>query len=110
MSEEITFMARYPAIHFLTDFNLAAIVTYQTHGTIPVFVDPRTETAFPPQVLQAYLAFYKGLPGWESILSDYGISGAVLSLTNQTIIQRFHALPGWYPAFTGPTAIIFLRQ
>ncbi len=115
MAEEINFMKQYPSIHFLTHFNLAAIVAYETRGEVPVFVDPRTETAFPPEILQAYLQFHYGLPGWQELLTDYDIGGVVLPLPghdpeNDAILQRFHAMPGWYAAFTGPTAIVFLRQ
>lgn len=115
MPEEIAFMAQHPQRRFLMHFNLAAIVAYETRGRIPVFVDPRTETAFPPEVLEAYLAFHTGAPGWEAMLGDYGIGGVVLPLPgsdpeNDMIIRRFRAFPGWYAAFSGPAAIIFLRQ
>lgn len=114
LREEIAFMQSHPT-RYLTHFNLASIVTYETRGQIPVFVDPRTETAFPPEVLQAYLTFQKSLPGWEQVLETYNIGGVVLPLPghdaeNDAITAHLHALPGWFPAFTGPTAIIFLRQ
>ncbi len=115
MAEEIAFMNANPAVRYLPHFNLASIITYDTHGKIPVFIDPRTETAFPPEVLRDYLLFQKGLPGWENILSKYNISGIVMPLPgkdaeNDAITKRLHALPGWYEAFSGPTATIFLRQ
>lgn len=115
MAPEIAFMEKYPHTRFLTHFNLASIVEYETRGGVPVFVDPRTETAFPPVILQAYLEFHEGTPGWEHILSDYGIGGVVLPLPGQSpendrIISRFQNLPSWQPAFTGPTAIIYLRH
>jgi hypothetical protein len=116
MREEISFMqTAAPGIRYLVHFNLASIVTYETQGKIPIFVDPRTETAFPPEILKEYLLFQTGAPGWEEVLRKYAINGVVLPLPgddpqNNAILQRFHALPGWYEAFKGSTAIVFLRQ
>ncbi len=93
----------------LTDFNLAAILEYTTRGRIPVFVDPRTETAFPPQILHDYSTIVVGMPGWEGILDHYGVGGILISNTNAPLIDRFINKKGWRDAFTGPNAHLFLR-
>ncbi|MBY0407464.1 MAG: hypothetical protein K2Q01_07210, partial [Rickettsiales bacterium] len=115
-----------PDTRFLTHFNLASIVTYHTKGRIPVFIDPRTETAYPPEVMQAYLAFHRATSGWQDMLNTYHITGVVLAqpqespqfsklrsaaeAQNAGLIARFEQLPGWQKAFTGPYAVIFLRS
>jgi hypothetical protein len=101
----------YPDMRLLIDFNLGAIVAYQTRGEIPVFVDPRTETAFPSQVLQDYLRFYKGLDGWESLFDQYGIGGVMLRNDDEDgLLERFRDKNGWRLAFEGPTATLFVRE
>lgn len=112
LAPELDFISQnYPGMRLLIDFNLGAIVAYQTRGEVPVFVDPRTETAFPPQVLHDYLRFFKAMDGWEDMFERYGIGGALIRNDDTDgLLERFRGKAGWHAAFEGPTATVFIRQ
>ena len=93
----------------LTDFDLAALLVYTTHGEIPVFVDPRTETAFPTQILTDYTRFLFAQTGWEAMLDDYKLDGVLISNANTMLIDRFLRKKDWNDAFTGPRCHLFIR-
>lgn len=112
MKTELDFIAaHYPKTRFLIDFDVAAIVVYESRGNVPVFIDPRTETAFPPGIMAEYAQFLKGADSWESILDKHDIGGLVIA--NETIpgmLDRFTNRKGWEIAFKGPKATIFIRE
>ncbi len=111
LKPELDFIsAHYPRAQLLFDFDIAAIAVYESHGEVPVFIDPRTETAFPPEVIKDYGRFLKAADGWEDIFTKYDIDGLVIA--NQTIpgmLDRFTQRKGWKIAFKGPTATVFVR-
>lgn len=115
LKDEIAFLHEHaPGARVLTHFNLGGIIAYETRGALPVFVDARTETAFPPQVLADYVAFHKGIPGWQDIFPRYGMTAAILpndegrDPENDAIIRRMAELHGWHMAYKGPKASVFL--
>lgn len=117
LNEEIGFIEEHAeGARLLTHFNLGAIIAYETRGRLPIFVDPRTETAFPPQVLADYVAFHQGKQGWEDIFRRYNITAVILpnhqglDKVNDSIFERMQELSGWKASFTGKTATVFLKQ
>jgi len=103
--------AHYPQSCLLTHFNLGGIILYETRGAIPVFIDPRTETAYPPAVLKDYWRFLKAQPGWEDIFARYRLDGVLLPNDDEDVLlDRFRGHAGWTEAFRGPHATLFLRS
>lgn len=118
LKPEITYIKKHlPDARILTHFNIASIIAYETRGEIPIFVDPRTETAFPANVMQDYVNFHYGSKGWQQIFTRYGMTAAILpNLTgiegdeNDAIFERMRALKGWKVAFEGPQATLFVKS
>ncbi len=111
MEAEITFIDKYaPDVRFINDFALGGLLIYETRGRIPAFIDPRAETAYPPQVIEDYSSFVTAEPGWEAMLARYGIKGVITSPDNHTIRSRLDHRAGWKLAFTGPAAAVYLKQ
>lgn len=112
LKEEITYIrSHYPKGHFITDFDLGGYIIYETRGKLPTFIDPRTETVFPPKVMEDYFAFRNAEPGWESILDTYHIDGILLANhQSPAMFERFTHNTRWKQAFKGPTATVFVRQ
>jgi hypothetical protein len=112
LHEETAYIAKYyPNKRFLNDFNLGGYLVYETRGAVPVFVDPRTETAFPAQVIKDYIRFDQGKTGWEAILSKYHIDGLILARSNNSpLMERFDHRRGFKKLFEGPNANIYLIE
>lgn len=118
LSEEIEFLeTHFPSARILTHYNLAGPLIHISRGRIPVFIDGRTITAYPPQVIQDYMAFVRAEPGWEEkILERYRIDGVMVQTPTSAngvyneMFDRFAHRRGWKRAFTGRTATIFLRE
>ena len=111
MSGELDFIRQhYPGTRFFSSFNLGSVIAYQTRGKIPIFIDPRTETAFPPAVINDYISILNATPGWEDIFDRYDMDGAILSNEDdRELISRLSGRKGWKQVFTGTVATIFAR-
>ena len=112
LDSEIHFiLENYPKTKLLINYDLAGTILYQTRGAIPVFLDPRVETAFPRQVVNDYITFSDDYKNWDAILTSYGINGVLLPNSKEKILfERFYGRPGWKMAYRGPKATLFIRQ
>lgn len=113
LAPEIEFIeTHYPKHRFITEFMMGGQLIYETRGRIPVFFDPRTETAYPKQVIMDFDAFLTLKPGWEEVLDRWQINGVMVS--SGALGKRFHAIfdhrAGWKKAFIGPTATIYVKH
>lgn len=111
LAQEIAYLqAHAPKARLLNQYDLGSILLYETRGEIPLFVDPRGETALPPQVVKDYMAYVQSTPGWESILDTYHLDGVIIpNKDHDDLLDRFSARKGWKRAFSGPVATIFMR-
>jgi len=114
--EEDFIKTHYPHAHILIHFDLGGMVEYDTQGTIRTFMDGRTETAFPAQVMQDYIDFEYAMPGWERMLDHYHIDGVLIPkgtppfvMARPDLYDRFAQRSGWKKAFDGPMAVLFMR-
>lgn len=112
MKEEIAFITtHYPKGRFINDFDLGGYIVYNTRGALPVFIDPRTETAFSKEVMQDFFAFRNASSGWESVLDKYRIDGLIIPRwASNAVHDRFSQRIGWKTAFTGKDATIYVRD
>ena len=110
LKKELQFIeAHYPNGRFINEFALGGYIIYETSGKVPVFVDPRTETAMPKAVFEEYFAFMNGTDGWENILAKYKIDGIILPKhADAGMHDRFKTRKGWKKAFEGENAVIYI--
>lgn len=113
-AEETRFIkTHYPHAHLLTEFYISAFLIYETRGALPVFIDSRTQTAYPSDVIKDYIAFLKNEAGWEKMLEKYKLSGALLPNNpgvrmNTDLLERLSHAKGWRMAHQGPNASLFI--
>lgn len=113
LTEELAFLKKKKAENVLAYLNLATYAALESGGAVRIFVDPRTETAFPSSVIAEYVAFHSGTPGWQEMFARHPIQAVLLpsppqNAVEQAIFTRMESLPGWKKAFSGPKAAIFL--
>jgi hypothetical protein len=68
----------YPSKRYLTDFDFGGQVIYYTGGTLPFFMDSRSNTAYSSREMKNYLAFWLQQPGWQEKLELYGINAILV--------------------------------
>ena len=115
LDPELDFIkTHYPNARLLTHYNLGGIIAYQTLGKVPVFVDPRAETAYPTEIMKDFIKFLNAEPGWESVMDQYKLDGIIIPNDGEhlegynKLYDRFDSRNGWKLAFRGPTASIFM--
>ena len=110
LDPEIDFITRYmPQARLLIHFDLAGTVLYETRGKIPVFFDPRTDTAYPPIIARDYMHFMNADRGWEGLMTHYLLDGIMIPNKGyDKVYDRFSHRKGWKMAFKGSTATIFV--
>jgi hypothetical protein len=110
LSQEITFLETYyPHARLMNYYSFGGPLVFYTRGKIPVFVDGREISAFPEQVVKDYFAFGSGNQDSDDMFEHYGIDGVIFPNID-AIKDRFGQRRGWHLAFTGKTAMIFMRD
>ncbi|MDX1974423.1 MAG: hypothetical protein SFT92_01980 [Rickettsiales bacterium] len=111
LSEEIDFIrSDYPKARILNSFDLGGLVIYQGRGAVKLFVDSRTTTAYPKEVMEDVLRFYRGEPGWDDIVSRYRIDGIwLLNEKEKPIIDRLSQRKGWRQVLATKETTLFMR-
>jgi hypothetical protein len=111
LDAEIAFIEKhYPKTRFLNHFDLGGIIIYATRGSLPVFIDPRTQTAYPTEVIADYVKFKKAAPGWEEMLDRYRIGGLIVANNDEEgMLERFENHRKWKEVFKGQGATVFIR-
>ena len=112
IAPEITYLQQhYPKARIISYYDFAAIVIYKTRGKIPVFIDPRTETALPKQVVDDYICIWRACEHWERLLDKYHIDGMLLPNSGDPdFYERFVNRIGWKQEFTSDHATLFMRE
>jgi hypothetical protein len=75
-----------------------------------VFVDPRIEL-YPPEIWRDYISISNALPGWETILDQYGVNTVMLNPEIQAdMIDALRNSAEWKLVFEDLAAIIFVKS
>ena len=78
--------------------------------SMPVFVDSRIEVT-PGSVWNQYFALSSAQEGWQQILDDYGVDGAVLKESQSaSLIAHMQTDPGWTLAYHDEDGYLFVRS
>jgi hypothetical protein len=96
----------------LNDYEYGGRLIFETRGTVPVFVDGRSGTAYSEQVLGEYIGFMMLLAGWDKIVDAYRIDG--IFVENESVFARAYAAGQyrreWKEAYRDGVASIYLRK
>jgi hypothetical protein len=108
---EIAFVEKYyPTIKFMNYYDLGGALIYSSRGKIPVFIDGREQTAYPPELIKDVMHL-NAWQGWdkksEEILDSYQIGGIIFPNNGSAIYSQNQR---YKEVFKGPAATIFLRQ
>ncbi|MDX1974595.1 MAG: hypothetical protein SFT92_02850 [Rickettsiales bacterium] len=111
LSKEVAFLKQhYPKRRLLNTYGLGGPLIFYGRGSVPVWIDGRVETAYPDQVVKDFAAYFHAKEGWESILTKYGINGAILDKRDTLAIDRFKYRQGWKQVFESKNTVILMKE
>lgn len=111
IKDEVDFInARYPGVRLFNSYNLGGPLIFYGRGTPPVWVDGRTETAYPRSVMQDYVKLLEAVEGWEEVFDRYRIDGALLDANDRVMIARLNQRRGWKQVFESKDVKLFMRE
>jgi hypothetical protein len=92
-----------PAGPLLNSYNWGSYAIWALYPHYLSFVDGRTDL-FEDEILQEYLRLWRADPGWEDILSRWGLKTALLE--PEAPITRELLLAGWRILYADPMAVV----
>lgn len=108
--KDIKLLQPYSCLKMLNHYNLGGWIIYETRGSLPVFMDGRAETVYPPNIVNDYIAFEELNERTPGILEKYNIELVAATKDNQHLVTYFNALGEWQEATRGENLIVFVKK
>jgi len=103
-------LANHPPGRIFNDMAFGSYLIWATQPDYKVFVDPRIEL-YPAETWREYLILINGLPGWESMLEEYGVHTLMLNPKDQAeLIKQVERSANWRRLYADDAAVIYTRQ
>ena len=86
---------------------------WRTAGQLRVFIDPRSETVFPPDVHRRYLTVANDQPGWVRVIEESGADFVLWPFapdSQRIILQELLASGRWRMVYTGAQGALLARS
>ncbi len=109
---EIAFLLQHhPGERIFNEWNFGAFIILHAAGRIPVFIDGRAGTAYPPQLFDDYVNKYLSPSGnWNQLLDEYQLDLALVARYRLRALEFFRKQQCWQKIFEGTAAVIFERR
>ena len=94
-------------------FLWAGYVDYRTGGRLRVYIDPRSETVFPPRIQMRYMQVHSLQPGWEGVLNASGADYVLWPHdreTWRTVISRLTMSRRWRFLYGDSVSVLLARS
>jgi len=103
---------RFPHARLLNHWNYGGILIFRTRGAIPLFVDGRSATVYPDDLLRDYfkladLEFNE--TAWDAMLEKYQIDTVLWVRAHEELRRFLVGKRGWKEVYTGSYASIYVK-
>ena len=95
-------------IRLFNDYNWGGYLIDRLYPDVPVFVDGRADF-YGADILTDYARISKVEPGWETLLTQYGVDAAII-VRESDLASALRSDPAWQEAFTGSLESVFVRE
>lgn len=88
----------------LNHWNVGGYLIFQTHGSVPLFVDGRAATAYPDELLRDYFRLVRwevDEKAWDEVLDKYRIDAVLWLKGHEELRQFLVSKRGWKEDHTG---------
>lgn len=109
--EEIDYIIKHrPNAVLLNNYDFGGYVIYESKGKLKTFIDGRAETAFPPPILNDYIAFDARTDGWQKMIEKHNIDTILMPEIYSEQLKYFENNSQWQKAFTGKQAVVYFKK
>lgn len=106
--EEIKFIEKnYPDVRFFSNYNFGGYLIY--FSNIKVFMDGRTETAYPSKPAKDYVKYINMEYGWDNMFDEYEIGG-VFTTKEDVHNKYFEEVGKWDKVFEGDIGVVYIKK
>jgi hypothetical protein len=102
----------FPHARLLNHWNYGGILIFRNRGAIPVFVDGRSSTAYPDDLLRDYFKLGQlevNETAWNMVLEKYQIDTVLWVKAHDELRRFLVAKRGWKEAYAGLYASIYVK-
>jgi hypothetical protein len=104
--------SHFPHARLLNHWNYGGILIFHTRGAIPLFVDGRSATVYPDDLLHDYFKLADpqfSEADWDTMLAKYRIDTVLWVRAHEALRQFLVGKRGWKEAHTGLYASIYVK-
>ncbi len=110
--------ARYLQTHFpharlLNHWNVGGLLIFYTRGAVPVFIDGRSATAYPDELLRDYFTLSKwevDETAWDTVLAKYKIDTVLWVKAHEPLKRFLVDKRGWTEEYAGSEEAIYVKH
>jgi hypothetical protein len=111
--EDVRYLqTNYPHARLLNHWNYGGNLIFYDRGAVPLFVDGRAATAYPPSLLRDYFKLPQteiDQAAWDAVLAKYRIDAVLWMNTHEQLRQFLVGKRGWKEAHRGAFASLYVR-
>ena len=88
-------------------------VHWRTDGALRVFLDPRSETVFTPEIQRRYFAAAAQAPGWQDVVANSGaryVLWPFAPAAQRRFVEGLLRSGRWRLVYSGPQAVLLARS
>ena len=96
----------------LNHWNVGGLLIFYTRGTVPVFIDGRSATAYPDELLRDYFSLIKweiDEPAWDAVLDKYKIDTVLWVKAHEPLKRFLVDKRGWTEEYAGTDEVIYVK-
>lgn len=103
----------HPHARLLNHWNVGGLLIFYTRGTVPVFIDGRSATAYPDELLRDYFSLIKweiDEAAWDAVLDKYKIDTVLWVKGHDSLRRYLVGKRGWTEEYTGTDETIYAKR
>ncbi|WP_076865165.1 hypothetical protein [Bradyrhizobium mercantei] len=103
----------YPHARLLNHWNVGGLLIFYTRGTVPVFIDGRSATAYPDELLRDYFSLIKweiDETAWDAVLDKYKIDTVLWVKVHEPLRRYLVDKRGWTEEYAGTDEVIYVKH
>lgn len=108
--DEIDYLIKHhPGERILNDWNLGGFIIFRANGQIPVFIDGRASSVYPPELFKVYES-YLDKEDWTGLTKHFDVNRVIIPNYRYLANDFFKSSPDWILEYGGPSASIYERN
>ena len=103
----------FPYARLLNHWNVGGLLIFYTRGAVPVFIDGRSATAYPDELLRDYFKLIKteiDENAWDTLIDKYKIDTVLWVKAHESLKRYLVDKKGWTEEYVGSEESIYVKH